>query len=581
MLYVALMRRGIVAILIASVALAMGACAGERGAPRFQVMMADGKVEAAPGDQFSTSITIVIPKGFYLKSDALRIDTPQVMGVVFDEVVPPPPTEMLDVVGHPTPVYRGEIGVPITGRATVGAPIGVRNIKLDVSYQGCSEKLCLRPSTEETSFELAVGRVSRAPAVVRKPAAQGTVRTLLSAANFEHILDRGLLWTVLIVFIAGLIAALTPCIWPLIPVMLVIIGVERQHSFVRNFLLAASMVTGLVIVYAAMGVGAVALGKNLGFIFQQRWFLFAISGFFILMALGMFGVFHIHISRRWEHLLHALGGKGFRGAFLSGLGLGLIASPCTGPVIAGLLGYVAFQANYLLGFCLLVVFGLGMGLVFILLGAGYGVLVDHVRSGGWMNWMKRALGLVLLIPAAFYLSTALGMAGREPPARGPHVAWIENLDHAMDFAKENERPIMLDFSAEWCAPCRTLERTFFRRPEIVRLSMQMVPVRIDSTYESKELRELMDEYCVMGFPAILFLAPDGVPYNDLRVGFVNRKLLEENMREAIRRVTDRVKPTGDGECESSTNSRQETDGPPLDLWRVNGQAGQEAEADGS
>lgn len=544
------MKRGVVAILIAFVALALGACAGERGEPRFQIMAAEGKVEAAPGDQFRTSVLVVIPEGFYLKADALHVKTPQIMGVVFDEVVPPPPTEMLDVVGHPTPVYIGEIGVPVTGRLTAGAPQGTREVALIVGYQGCSEKLCLRPRTEETSFELVVGQRSAAPVMISRPQPQGTLRSMLSAVRFEQILDRGVLWTVLVVFIAGLITALTPCIWPLVPVMFVIIGVERQHSFLRNFLLSASMVAGLVIVYSLLGIGAVALGKNLGFIFQQRWFLFVIAGFFILMALGMFGVFHIHISKRWEHLLHALGGKGFRGAFLSGLGLGLIASPCTGPVVAGLLGYVALQASYVMGFSLLVVFGMGMGLVFILLGAGYGVLVDHVRSGGWMAWMKRVLGLVLLLPATFYLSTALGVGGRSPPGQGPHVAWVDNLEHAKGFARESDRPIIVDFSAEWCAPCRTLERTFFRRPEIVRLSMQMVPVRIDATYESKGLRNLMDEYCVVGFPTILFLAPDGMPYNDLRVGFVNRALLEKNMREAIRRVTDDEQPSGNGECES-------------------------------
>lgn len=544
------MKRGIVAILIACVVLVLGACAGEHGEPRFQIMTAEGKVEAAPGDQFRTSVIVVIPKEFYLKADALRVKTPQIMGVVFDEVVPPPPTEMLDVVGKLTPVYIGEIGVPVSGRLTAGAPRGTRDVRLGVTYQGCSEKLCLRPRTETVSFELVVGQRSAAPVVISQPQPQGMLRSMLSAVRFEQILDRGVLWTVLIVFIAGLITALTPCIWPLLPVMFVIIGVERQHSFLRNFLLSASMVAGLVIVYALMGVGAVVLGKNLGFVFQQRWFLFVIAGFFFLMALGMFGVFHIHISKRWEHLLHALGGKGFRGAFLSGLGLGLIASPCTGPVVAGLLGYVAMQASYVMGFALLVVFGIGMGLVFILLGAGYGMLVDHVRSGGWMMWMKRVLGLVLLLPAVFYLSTALGVGGLKPPSKGPHVAWVDDLERAMDFAQESDRPIMVDFSAEWCAPCHTLERTFFRRPEIVRLSMQMVPVRINATYESKELRSLMDEYCVVGFPAILFLAPDGVSYEDLSVGFANRALLEKNMREAIRRVTDDEQPSENGECES-------------------------------
>ena len=142
----------------------------------------------------------------------------------------------------------------------------------------------------------------------------------------------------------------------------------------------------------------------------------------------------------------------------------------------------------------------------------------------------------------------------QPPVKGPHVAWIDDIDHAKRFAQETDRPIMLDFSADWCTPCRALERTFFRRPEIVRLSMQLIPVRIDATYESKALRALMDEYCIVGFPAILFLGPDGVPYNDLRVNFVNRALLEENMREAIQRVENGEAPSEDGECEMEESS---------------------------
>lgn len=540
---------------MACVALVLGACAdgGGGAVPRVQIMSSTGTVEAAPGGPFRTAVAVAIPDGFYIKADSLRVQTPQLMGVVFDEVVLLPPTSMLEVLGHASPVYSGEVGIPIAGRVTAGAPRGTREVTLRVRYQGCSKTICLRPRTEDVAFDLVVGE--RTVAAAAAPSSQpGTLRSLLSAARFETILDRGMFWTVIIVFIAGLITALTPCVWPLIPVILVIIGVERQHSFLRNFMLAASMVAGLVIVYALLGVGAVALGMNLGFIFQQRWFLFVVAGFFVLMALGMFGVFQIHLSKRWEHFLHALGGRGFRGAFLSGLGLGLIASPCTGPVIAALLAYVALQGSYAMGFGLLVLFGLGMGLVFILLGAGYGVLVDHVRSGGWMTWMKRVLGLVLLLPAAFYLSTALGVGKMQPPAKGPHVAWIDDVDHAKRFAQEAGRPIMVDFSADWCAPCHALERTFFRRPEIVQLSMQLVPVRIDATYESKALRALMDEYCVVGFPTILFLATDGMLYNDLRVSFVNRALLEENMREAIQRVESGEAPSEDGECEEEESN---------------------------
>jgi thiol:disulfide interchange protein DsbD len=258
--------------------------------------------------------------------------------------------------------------------------------------------------------------------------------------------------------------------------------------------------------------------------------------FFIAMSLSLFGVFEIHLSSRWAHRLHRLGGEGFRGAFLSGMGLGLIASPCSGPVIAALLGYVALQKSYLMGFALLVIYGLGMGIMILALGTAYGVVSDKLRSGPWMVWVKRSLGVLLLIPAAFYVGSLFHWKTPTPTKEMPAIEWVEDAKNALAFAGQSSRPIMMDFYANWCLPCRSLDRTFFTREDIVKLSYQLIPVRVDATYESMENRKLMDKYCVMGMPTVVFLAPDGTSYEDLKVISADERLLERNMKEAIRRA---------------------------------------------
>jgi len=338
--------------------------------------------------------------------------------------------------------------------------------------------------------------------------------------------------------------------------MMVVIGVERQRSFLRNFLLAVSLVTGLVLVFAGLGVASAALGKNLGFIFQQRWFIALVVLFFIAMSLSLFGVFEVHLSAKWAHRVHNLGGEGFRGAFLSGMGMGLIASPCSGPVIAVLMGYVALQKSYLMGFALFVVYGLGMGIIIVLLGAAYGVLADRLRSGSWMLWIKRVLGVVLLIPAAFYLGSLIHPTGTKIFEGKAAVEWIDNAEKGIAMAGQTGRPVMLDFYANWCAPCRKLDRKFFSRDDIIKLTHDLVPVRVDVTYETEEVRRLIERYMVMGMPTFVFLSSEGEEYEDLTVSSSNECLLERNMKETVRRSSKNLGGAAvEDECETEEETR--------------------------
>jgi thiol:disulfide interchange protein DsbD len=189
--------------------------------------------------------------------------------------------------------------------------------------------------------------------------------------------------------------------------------------------------------------------------------------------------------------------------------MGLVASPCSGPVLASVLGYVALAGSYALGFVLLLVYGAGMGLLLLVVGTAYGELAGKLRGGAWMLWIRRGLGILLLFPAAFY--------------RGSLFPWTG-------------RPVMLEFTAAWCPPCQALEHHFFSRADIARESAALVPLRVDATVESREVRALISRYRVVGWPTVLFLSPEGRPYEDLRVGDYDPKAIEFGMMEAVRRA---------------------------------------------
>lgn len=490
------------------------------------------QMQVGEGRPFDAVINISVPRGYFLYADKLDVDFITLEGIHLDDIVYPPSVLKKDpLTGESVEMYARDVDVVVKGRIPLSLGVGTRELIARVYYQGCSSKHCFRPRTKDVELEVRIVQ----PESVEREAARG-IRSLLKAADFAHVLNAGVIWTLLVVLLAGVLTSLTPCVWPVIPVMLVVIGVERQRSFMRNAFLALSLVAGLVLVYSVLGIAAVALGRNLGFIFQQRWFVVLVAVFFIAMSLSLFGVFEIQLSKRWAHRFHQLGGEGFRGAFLSGLGLGLIASPCSGPVIAALLGYVALQKSYFIGFALVVVYGLGMGMIIVALGAAYGMVADKLRSGPWMVWVKRSLGVVLLIPAAFYVGSLLHWKPSATAKERPIVEWVEIVEDGIEFARRSGRPLMLDFYADWCPPCRKLDKSFFNRNDIVGLSYQLVPVRVNATYESDRVRRLMDKYGVMGMPTFIFLSPQGKSYEDLRVTSWDAGLLEQNMREAIRRA---------------------------------------------
>jgi thiol:disulfide interchange protein DsbD len=531
----------------------------------FRVTLAGAPDRVEQGKDFSIRISISVPEGYYLYADDTDVDFASLEGLFITDIGYPEPEKYEDpFTSRTVDVYTGEALLTIEGRVPPGLSPGERELTAQVRFRGCSPTLCYRPETKDVAVDIDViaapvaeevvptaPQMERgaAPSLPARVAERLNLRKLLQVRDFSVLLERGMLSTILIVFLAGLLTSLTPCVWPVMPAVLMFVGVHPHKRLWQNLLTAGCLVAGLVLTYALLGTAVVAFGKNLGFLYQQKWFLTIVVLFFLAMSLSLLGAFEMRVPAKWHALMHRMGGEGYLGAFLAGIGLGLIASPCAGPVLAALLGHVALQGSYLTGFALLVVYGLGMGVIMLLIGAGYGELAGRLRGGRWMIWIKRLLGILLLIPALFYFAALVGFGDRERSViRAHHVEWVTDEKQALDLAVAQGKPVMMEFTASWCPPCKMLEDDFFTRTKIVTLSYLVVPLRVDATVENARVRKLIGKYGVVGWPTIVFLSPEGKPYSDLRVGHYDPQAIEEGLKESICRAKGIAR--GEPECKA-------------------------------
>jgi len=230
-----------------------------------------------------------------------------------------------------------------------------------------------------------------------------------SAGQYDFgslIEQRGPLWAMLIAFGAGVLVSFTPCVYPMIPITVGIIGARTETpSFRRSLGLSVTYVFGLVVVYSVLGLLVGMLGAQVRGVIMGPYVMVGVAVLFGVLALGMFGLFELQLPPALATKLSAVGGRGFLGVLLMGMVSGLVASPCTAAPLAGILTYVAVEANPRMGFLLLFSFAWGMGLLLIVVGASAGALTRLPRSGEWMLDVKRLFGFIFLAVAAYFIRT--------------------------------------------------------------------------------------------------------------------------------------------------------------------------------
>lgn len=226
--------------------------------------------------------------------------------------------------------------------------------------------------------------------------------------NLNVYLQGSMFLAFLAAYIGGLVISFTPCTYPLIPVTVGFIGARSSSSKLRGFLLSLFYVGGLAVTYSILGAMAALSGKLFGQMQTTPWTYFIMANLCIFMGLAMLDVFtfSLPVPQKLLKLSNRRDQKGFLSSFLIGAVSGFVIGPCTAPVLAVLLGYVAMQTNLLLGLSLLFVFAFGMGTLLIILGTFAGLISSLPQSGKWMTKIKFVFGLILIGAAEYFLYTA-------------------------------------------------------------------------------------------------------------------------------------------------------------------------------
>ena len=221
-----------------------------------------------------------------------------------------------------------------------------------------------------------------------------------------------------LIFLGGLGTSLTPCVYPLIPITVGVFGARQADSRLRATVLTTAYVVGMGIVFATLGVIAAASGKAFGNWMGNMWVAIGLATFMLILASSMFGAFELALPTGLATRLNGVGGAGILGALLMGSVAGFLAAPCTGPVLSGVLTFVATTQDMALGGGLLFIYAMGIGVPFFLIG----VFALRLPKGGeWMEWVKSFFGVALVGLAGMYLRDAI------PLVRGPLVKVAEAL----------------------------------------------------------------------------------------------------------------------------------------------------------
>jgi thiol:disulfide interchange protein DsbD len=221
------------------------------------------------------------------------------------------------------------------------------------------------------------------------------------AGRFAEILQsHGAILAVVASFGFGIVASLTPCVYPMVSITVSIFGATQATSRVRGALLSATFVLGITCLFVPMGLLSAATGRLMGSALSNPFVVMGFAVMFMALAASMFGAFEIALPSALVNRLSTVGGVGYKGAFAMGLVMGLVAMPCTGPFLTGMLAVIASTHSYVLGTSALFSFGLGLGIIFFVVGA---FAINLPKGGAWMMGIKWASGVVFAYMAFAFL----------------------------------------------------------------------------------------------------------------------------------------------------------------------------------
>lgn len=557
----------------------------------------------------------MIADGYYLYKDKIKARVLDADGVTLSVNEYPESIKHGDPQFGDVDVFRG----PVTIRFDLAGMENVpETLKAEFEFQGCADLgVCYPPEKKVVTFtaqDLAMfdsGAVAATvPTVAEEPASPLMVSEQDAIAQQ---LASGNVFATLLTFLGfGLLLSLTPCVFPMIPILSgIIVGQGEKLSTSHSFMLSLVYVLAMAAVYALVGVIAGVTGANLQIWFQNTWVLVGFAAVFVALAFSMFGFYELQMpaaiqSKLTEVSNRQQGGK-LASAAVMGVLSALIVGPCVTAPLMGALIFISQTGSAVVGGLALFAMGIGMGAPLLLIGLSAGKLLP--RAGGWMDAVKAVFGVMMLGVAIWFLERilpssvtllmwslllilsgvymgalsashqhgehkwfpawrGLGIAflvygilmlvgvasGSGTPlqplkglsvAGGPAqmqktgldfitVADVSELDERLAVAKSQGSPVMLDFTAEWCAICQEMEHLTFADPGVRQALSGATLLQADVTDNDELDKALLKRFDLIGPPAILYWTAAGEEQSAYRlVGFSAAEPFTAHSRQAM------------------------------------------------
>ena len=536
--------------------------------------------DAHPGGQARAALLVTLPETLHVQSNAPRDPSliPTVLtftpptGIRISEIVFPKATDLAQTgQSQPLAVFDHQFAIGVQLDVAAGTAPGPIDLPGELRYQACDDKLCYPPVTSPVRWTLTVApagaqltrtrpdvferiafgtggapvAAATVPATAPAPSASGDglaqlndftvvastggylpvddfltfVKNAENGVKDEGLFEgRGPLAILLLVFLGGLALNLTPCVLPMIPINLAIIGAgAKAGSRSRGFLLGGVYGGAMALVYGVLGVIVITTASTFGTINASPWFNVAIAIVFVVLALAMFDVLTIDFSRFAGSAGSSGSGKGSVAlAFGMGAIAALLAGACVAPVV---IQVVLFSSNLysqgtVVALGLPFLLGIGMAVPWPIAGAG---LTALPKPGAWMVRVKQAFGVLILATAAYYGYLAYGLfADRWVDAKEVassveaklKAGWQASLADGLTVALREQKPVLVDMWATWCKNCLVMDQTTLADPAVVKAVAGYVKIKYQAERPDQEpARRVMERFKAIGLPTYVILHP--------------------------------------------------------------------------